>query len=55
MESAEKPLITIIAFIDAWYLITIEGEVLQGPYDTHADAVQACEIRAHRTAKGWAP
>lgn len=44
-----------------WYVVdfgrVVRGfpSVLAGPYNDHADAIEAIKTRAHRLAQGWAP
>jgi len=54
MESLEAE-VTLIAFIDAWYIIRLNGEVLEGPFKDHADALTRIETRAWRISQGWSP
>ena len=54
MESTSRPMM-IIHIKDGWYVVDAEtSETFSGPYQVHADAIEATQTHAYRMAQGWA-
>lgn len=54
-----EEMLLVAHYGDGWVVVVTQSggapEIVSGPHQDHADAVQAAETRAHRLRQGWKP